>query len=84
MRDLVERCLLVEEDELAEAISHAYREEQQVLEGGAAAGIAALLSGRLKPDGPTLLVLSGRNLDMDQHCRLVCGGGAAAKEASNA
>lgn len=84
VRDLVERCLLVEEDELAEAIRHAYREEQQVLEGGAAAGIAALLSGRLKPDGPTVLVLSGRNLDMDQHCHLVCGDSAAAKEASHA
>ncbi|WP_245602279.1 hydroxyectoine utilization dehydratase EutB [Fodinicurvata fenggangensis] len=78
VRDLVERCLLVEEEELAEAIRHAYLEEQQVLEGGAAAGIAALLSGRLKPQGPTLVVLSGRNLDMDQHRQLVCSkdGGA--------
>lgn len=84
VRNLVERCLLVEEDELAEAVRHAYREEQQVLEGGAAAGIAALLSGRLKPNGPTVLVLSGRNLDMDQHCRLVCGDSSAAKEAFHA
>ncbi|WP_022729632.1 hydroxyectoine utilization dehydratase EutB [Fodinicurvata sediminis] len=72
VRDLVESCLLVEEEELAAAIRFAYQEEQQVLEGGAAAGIAALLSGRLKPQGPTLVVLSGRNLDMDQHRRLVC------------
>ena len=35
-------------------------------EGAGAVGIAALLAGKLKLDGPTALIISGHNVDLDQ------------------
>jgi threonine dehydratase len=35
-------------------------------------GIAAILAGRHRPAGPTVLVLSGKNIDMEAHRRLIC------------
>src|SRR3546814_9236927 len=42
-RALVDQVILVDEAEIAGAIRHAYAEERQIVEGGAAVGIAALL-----------------------------------------
>jgi threonine dehydratase len=44
-----------------------------VTEGAAAVGAAALLSGPLKPHGPTALLVTGRNVDMDTFTRIVTG-----------
>jgi threonine dehydratase len=71
-RALVDDTILVTEEEIAAAIRFAYREEGEVLEGAAAVGIAAILAGRHRPAGPTVLVLSGRNIDMEAHRRLIC------------
>lgn len=68
---LVDEVVLLTEDEIAAGIIHAYRQEREVIEGAAAVGIAALLCGKIRPTGPTAIVLSGRNIAMDQHCRLV-------------
>jgi threonine dehydratase len=69
--------VLVSEQEIAAAIRHAYRLEQVVVEGGGAVGIAALLAGRTAARGATAVVVSGSNIDMDHHWRIV-GGEAAA------
>jgi len=77
VRALVDAAVLVSEAEIAMALRSLYRDEQVVCEGGAAVGIAALQAGRLPPvSGPTVVVLSGRNIDMATHHRLV-GEGAA-------
>lgn len=73
VRDLVDETVLVTEREIAEAVRFAYASEREVLEGGAAVGIAALLSGKFVPGGPTTVVLSGRNIDMGLHRDIVCG-----------
>lgn len=73
VRDLVDDLLLVDEDEIAPAIRHAYRQERQVIEGSGAVGIAALLAGRIEGPGPIVLVVSGGNVDMQQHARLIRG-----------
>jgi hypothetical protein len=65
VRALVDDTILLEEEEIAAAIRFAYAEEGEVLEGGGAVAIAALIAGRHRPRGPTVLVLSGRNIDMD-------------------
>ncbi len=70
---LVDETVLVEEAEIAEAVRHAYAEERQIVEGGGAVGIAALLSHRIVPTGPTVVVLSGGNIDMGLHERLLRG-----------
>jgi threonine dehydratase len=72
-RDLLDEVVLLSEDEIAVGIAHTYRQEREIVEGAGAVGIAALLSGKAKVDGPTVLVLSGRNIDMDRHRDIVCG-----------
>jgi threonine dehydratase len=80
VRDLVDDLLLVEEEQIADAIRHAYWREQQVIEGSGAVGIAALRAGLIARPGVTAVVLSGGNIDMALHARLVhdeLGAGAA-------
>ena len=71
VRDLVDDVLLVSEAQIADAIRHAYHQEQQVVEGAAAVEIAALLAGLVHGPGPTAIVLSGRNIDTTRHAALV-------------
>jgi threonine dehydratase len=73
VRDLVDDLLLVTEDQIADAIRHAYLEEQQVIEGSGAVGIAALLAGLVESPGVTTVVVSGGNIDMTLHGRLIRG-----------
>lgn len=73
VREQVDSTILVSEREIAEAIRHAYFEEQQVIEGSAAVGIAALLAGKLPADRKTAIIVTGRNIDMAVHHRLVWG-----------
>lgn len=73
VRDLVDEVVLLSEAEIAAGIRHAYAEERQIVEGAGAVGIAALLSGKVRPAGPTVVLLSGCNIDMDLHRRIVSG-----------
>lgn len=73
VRKLVDEVILVEEAEIAGAIRHAYAEERQIVEGGAAVGIAALLREGKTEWGTTVVLLSGGNIDMALHARIVGG-----------
>jgi threonine dehydratase len=73
VRDLVDEIILLEEPEIAAAIRHAYWQEQEVVEGGGAVGIGALLAAKFVPQGPTAIVLSGRNIDMRLHQQIIAG-----------
>ena len=73
VRELVDDIILVSEAEIAAAIRHAYWEERQIIEGSGSVGLAALLSGRVKPKGTTVLLLSGGNIDMKLHHRIISG-----------
>lgn len=72
-RGLLDDVVLLAEDEIAAGIRHAYEHEREIVEGAGAVGIGALLAGKVKASGPTVLILSGRNIDMDLHRRIVCG-----------
>ncbi|MBK0400414.1 hydroxyectoine utilization dehydratase EutB [Limibaculum sp. M0105] len=72
VRDLVDEVVLLDEAEIAEGIRWAYAAEGEVIEGGAAVGIAALLAGKAAPRGPTVALLSGRNIDLGLHRRVIC------------
>lgn len=72
-RDLLDDVILLGEDEIAEGIRHAYAREREIVEGAGAVGIAALLAGKVKPNGPVLVLLSGRNIDMNTHRKIICG-----------
>lgn len=70
---LVDDVVLVSESEIAQGIRHAYWHECQIVEGAGAVGIAALLSGKVRPEGPALALLSGGNIDMALHHRIISG-----------
>ncbi|MDX8442102.1 hydroxyectoine utilization dehydratase EutB [Mesorhizobium australafricanum] len=72
-RSLLDDVILLSEDEIAAGIRHAYEREREIVEGAGAVGIAALLAGKVKAKGPMVAILSGRNIDMELHRRIVCG-----------
>ena len=71
VRDYVDEIVLLTEDEIAAGIRHAYFEEQVILEGGGAVGIAALLAGKVTPGARTIVLLSGKNIDMALHQKII-------------
>lgn len=71
---LLDDVVLLSEREIAAGIRHAYENEREIVEGAGAVGIAALLAGKIAGlRGPVALVLSGRNIDMELHRRIVNG-----------
>lgn len=62
LKEHVRDVVLVEETEIAEAMRWLLVYERVVVEGSAAVGVAALLSGRVRPEGPIAIVLTGRNV----------------------
>ena len=73
VRDLVDEMVLLSEAEIAAGLLHCYWQERQVVEGAGGVGVAALLAGKVRPEGPTMLLLSGANIDMALHHRIVSG-----------
>jgi threonine dehydratase len=62
---LVDDVVTVDDDEIARGIAHAAQNVRQVVEGAGAAGVAALLSGKVAPraGSTTCTVLCGGNID---------------------
>lgn len=79
-RELLDGVVLLTETEIAAGMRHAYAGEGEVVEGAGAVGIAALLAGKIRSGGPVVAILSGRNVDMEQHRRVINGEGAAFAE----
>jgi threonine dehydratase len=71
VRDYVDEILLLEEKEIADGIRYAYFSEQVIVEGGGAVGIAALLAGKAVPGAKTIVLLSGSNIDMQLHRKII-------------
>ncbi|RUU46608.1 pyridoxal-phosphate dependent enzyme, partial [Mesorhizobium sp. M2C.T.Ca.TU.002.02.1.1] len=80
-RRLLDDVVLLAEDEIAAGIRHAYEQEREIVEGAGAVGIGALLAGKVSVSGPAVLILSGRNIDMGLHRRIVCGEAIAERAA---
>ncbi|MGF6607565.1 threonine dehydratase [Paraburkholderia sp. WSM4175] len=74
-RDLIDEIVLLDEASIARGIAHAYRQERLVVEGAAAVGIAAVLDRALPAEriarGPLVLVVTGANIDMNLHRRII-------------
>ena len=62
-KSLVDEIVLVSEKEMAEATAALIDAEQILAEPSGIAGLAAVLSGKVKPSGRTVVVLSGGNMD---------------------
>lgn len=74
-RELLDETLLLSETEIAAGIVHAFEAEGEVIEGAAAVGIGALLAGKVRPAGSTVVLLTGCNIDPELHRRVVAGEG---------
>jgi threonine dehydratase len=72
-RALLDDILLVTEAEIYRAMQAHYWQDRLVTEGAAAAPLAAVLASRFTPEGPTALILTGRNTDMETFTRVVTG-----------
>lgn len=71
LSSVVREAVQVSEDEIAGAVRYLYDELQLVTEPSGAVTTAALLSGRVRPTGSTVVVISGGNVDPDLFNRLV-------------
>lgn len=73
IRELVDEVVEVTDDEIARAITHCVQRNRLVVEGAGAAGVAALLAGKV-PVGPSdtvCTVLCGGNIDGDLLSRVI-------------
>lgn len=68
-----DKLVLVEETAIAEAIRWMFRQHGWVIEGAAAVGIAAILSGEISPmqGQDTAIIVSGANIDADKFLGLM-------------
>lgn len=73
VRDLVDEVVLVDEQAIWDAMRFAMDQHRLVLEGAGAVGIAALTSGLIEVDGPTVVVCSGSNAEPAQIAALARG-----------
>jgi threonine dehydratase len=66
VRDLVDEVLTVDDEEIVHAVLLLMERCKLLVEGAGAAGLAALLSGKVKLEGKrTVALLSGGNIDMN-------------------
>lgn len=72
-RDLVDEVVLVREEDIRDAMQVLYFEDRLVAEGASVVGLAAVLSGRVRLDGPAATIITGRNLDMAIHAAIMAG-----------
>ena len=64
---------LVSEQQIAQAIRHAYFHERQIVEGGGSVGLAAILSQKIPVNADTVILLSGGNINMSLHQKILNG-----------
>lgn len=65
LKTYVDEIVSVSDDQIAEAIVLLLERNRTVAEGAGAAGLAALLAGKVKPAGKTVVVISGGNIDLN-------------------
>lgn len=71
-KNLIESVKLVEEDEIVHAMRVFQREEQLMIEGSSAVGLAAILAGKIDvKEQKVVLILTGRNIDANRYNKLV-------------
>jgi len=72
-RDLLDDVVLVTEAEIYVAMQALFHTDRLAAEGASAVGLAALMAGKVRAEGPVATILTGRNMDMDVFARIVTG-----------
>jgi threonine dehydratase len=63
LRERVDEFVTVTDEEISEALVLCLERVKLLLEGAGAAGVAAVLAGKVPGDGPVAVILSGGNID---------------------
>ncbi|HET6682266.1 MAG TPA: threonine ammonia-lyase [Gaiella sp.] len=63
LRDLLDDLVVVDDEEISEAIVLLLERSKLVVEGAGAAPVAAILAGRVGGEGPACAILAGGNVD---------------------
>jgi threonine dehydratase len=63
IRETVDEVVTVEDDDIARAMLVLLERAKLVVEPAGAVGVAAVLTGRVRATGPTVVILSGGNID---------------------
>lgn len=71
LRNRVPRVLVASPAEIRAAQRWAFANLHLVVEPGGAAGLAAVLAGKIEPDGQTVVVLSGGNTDAEAFAKVL-------------
>ncbi len=73
IRDLVDQVAIVDDDEIARGIAYVVQNARLVVEGAGAAGVAALLSGKITPraNETVCVVVGGGNIDGNLLARVI-------------
>jgi threonine dehydratase len=73
IRELVNEVVTVDDEEIGRGIAHVVQNAKQVVEGAGAAGVAALLSGKIVPPNgaTTCVVMGGGNIDGNLLARVI-------------
>lgn len=66
VREVVDEIALVDEPLLRQALAGVVKHEHLLIEGAAAAGVAAILGGRIQLRGDTAVILTGANIDPER------------------
>lgn len=72
-RELLDGTVLVTEEEIRDAMQVLYYEDRLVAEGASAVGLAAVMAGKVVPEGPVATIVTGRNVDMGVFGRIMAG-----------
>lgn len=81
--EYVDKIVTVSEDEIAKAMLAVMERSKLVVEAGGVVGVAAVLAGKLKLKGNTVIVLSGGNIDPLLLQRVIRHGLAASDRYTN-
>ncbi|WP_353827182.1 threonine ammonia-lyase [Agromyces sp. SYSU T0242] len=77
IREAVDEVVTVSEDDIARALLVLLERAKLVVEPAGAVGVAALMTGKVRSDGPLVVVLSGGNIDPLLMQRVIAHGLAA-------
>lgn len=72
VRHFADDIVLVNETEITQAVVYAWHQYGEVIEGSAAAALAAVISGKISMR-PAVIILSGGNIQPETHAQIVAG-----------
>lgn len=79
IRDAVDEVVTVEDDDIAQAMLVLLERAKLVVEPAGAVGVAAIMTGKIVASGPTVVILSGGNIDPLIMERVIAHGLAASE-----